>query len=63
VDTEGARQRLLTERERLLTLEQATARLVDEDVDGRPIPGERLEAVPAARHRPEDQTRLERRAA
>lgn len=119
MDTEGARQRLLAERERLLALRQATARLVDEDVEaagselshadqhpadeatelfeeerdlglerdvdhliaevdhalqrldegrygiceacGRPIPDERLEALPAARRCLEDQARLERR--
>jgi DnaK suppressor protein len=119
VDKEGARQLLLAERERLLKLRQATARLVDEDVEaaaselshadqhpadeatelfeeerdlglehdvdhlvaevdaalqrleegrygiceacGRPIPDERLEAMPAARYCLEDQARLERR--
>ena len=119
MDTEGTRKRLLAERNRLLALRQATARLVDEDVEaagselshadqhpadeatelfeeerdlglerdvdhliaevdhalqrldegrygiceacGRPIPDERLEAVPAARHCLEDQARLERR--
>jgi RNA polymerase-binding protein DksA len=118
VDTKGARRLLVAERERLLALRQATARLVDEDVEaaaselnhadqhpadeaselfeeerdlglrddvdhliaevdaalqrleegrygiceacGRPIPDERLEAVPATRHCLEDQASLER---
>jgi hypothetical protein len=57
VDTEGARQLLLAERGRLLALRQATARLVDEDVDAAASELSHADHLPCL----EDQARLERR--
>src|ERR1700704_2904652 len=55
---EGARQRMLAEGGRLLALRQATARLVDDDVDGRPISDERLQGMAPPPPRPPGPGRL-----